>query len=70
MTSSHPGQPADPHGPRPQGEAPKGRADRRRERIRRDVQAARTGRQLVPTWLMALLLALFLGGWIYLIITK
>ncbi|GAA4586504.1 hypothetical protein BJY16_007934 [Actinoplanes octamycinicus] len=70
MTSSHPGQPADPHGPRPEGEGTRGRAERRRERIRRDIQAARTGRKLIPTWLMALVLGLFLAGWLYLIITK
>ncbi|WIM93788.1 hypothetical protein ACTOB_005775 [Actinoplanes oblitus] len=70
MTTSHPGQSADPRGPRPEGAAPRGRADRRRERIRRDVQAARTGRKIFPTWLMVLILALFLAGWLYLIITK
>jgi hypothetical protein len=64
MTTSHPGQPD------PDPAARLNRAERRRERIRQQVQSARHGRKLVPTWLMALILALFLGGWLYLIITK
>ncbi|BCY12442.1 hypothetical protein [Actinoplanes sp. L3-i22] len=64
MTSSHPGQPD------PDARFRKSRYDRRRERIRNQIQQSRHGRHLVPTWAMALLLALFLAGWVYLIITK
>lgn len=62
--TTHPGQP-DPEEVRRLN-----RSDRRRERIRRQVQQSRHGRQLVPTWLMATILGLILAGWIYLIITK
>ncbi|AEV86127.1 hypothetical protein ACWT_5110 [Actinoplanes sp. SE50] len=64
MTSINSGQP-DPEDVRRLN-----RADRRRERIRQQVQQARHGRKLIPTWLMAAVLALFLAGWVYLIVTK
>ncbi|GIF03240.1 hypothetical protein [Actinoplanes siamensis] len=64
MTTSHPGQPD------PDRKARLNRADRRRERIREQVQQARHGRRVVPTWLMTVILALILAGWLYLIITK
>ena len=68
---SHPGQPGHPSGqPDPDARFRRSRVDRRRDRIRKGVQQARHGRQLVPTWAMATILALLLAGWLYLIITK
>ncbi|MFI1988716.1 hypothetical protein [Actinoplanes sp. NPDC020271] len=63
--TTHPGQQPDPEEIRKLN-----RYDRRRERIRQQVQQARHGRHIVPTWLMAAILGLFLAGWLYLIITK
>ncbi|MBG0567421.1 hypothetical protein [Actinoplanes aureus] len=64
MTSSHPGQ------PEPDPDRRFNRVERRRERIRKQVQQARHGRHLVPTWLLATVLGLLLAGWLYLIITS
>jgi hypothetical protein len=44
-----------------------GRVERRRERIRTQVEQARSGRHKVPTWVMASLLGLLVAGWLYLI---
>ncbi|GIF15883.1 hypothetical protein [Actinoplanes teichomyceticus] len=64
MTTPAPGRPG------PDDNIRKSRVERRRDRIRRDVQQARTGRHIVPTWLMATVLGLILAGWLYLIITR
>jgi len=45
-----------------------GRAMRRRERIRAEVARNRAGGHLVPTWVLAAVLALILLGWAYLIV--
>ncbi|MET8150113.1 hypothetical protein ACIBSW_08335 [Actinoplanes sp. NPDC049668] len=43
------------------------RVGRRRDRVYSQVQQARSGRHLVPTWLMATALGLILLGWLYII---
>ncbi|GID92550.1 hypothetical protein ACFQFC_39845 [Amorphoplanes digitatis] len=43
------------------------RVGRRRDRVHSQVQQARSGRHLVPTWLMATVLGLILLGWLYII---
>ncbi|MEU7904750.1 hypothetical protein [Actinoplanes sp. NPDC049118] len=43
------------------------RVGRRRDRVRAQVEQARSGKHLVPTWLMATVLGLILLGWLYLI---
>jgi len=45
-----------------------GRVERRRERVRSQVRAARHGEHKVPTWVLAMLLGLFLLGWLLLVI--
>lgn len=52
------------------GEAKQGYLERRRERIRAEVQRNRQGGHAVPTWVMALALALMVGAWLYLIISS
>jgi hypothetical protein len=44
------------------------RVDRRRERIRAQIQRNREGGHKVPTWVLAVVLALFLIGWLWLIL--
>jgi hypothetical protein len=44
-----------------------GRVNRRRDRVHSQVEQARSGRHLVPTWVMATVLGLILFGWLYLI---
>ncbi|WP_430784380.1 hypothetical protein [Actinoplanes sp. G11-F43] len=43
------------------------RLDRRRERIREQLRRDRAGDHKVPTWALALLLLLFIGGWAWLV---
>lgn len=45
------------------------RLERRRERVRAQLQRDRQGGHKIPTWVLAVLLALILAGWIYLIVT-
>jgi hypothetical protein len=45
------------------------RVERKRERIRAEIQRNRAGGHKVPTWVLAVLLAAILGGWLYLILT-
>ena len=47
------------------GGAPRERwLDRRRRRIREEIARNRRGEAAVPTWLLAVLLVVVLGGWI------
>jgi hypothetical protein len=48
----------------------RGRIERRRERIRAEIRRNRAGGHKVPTWVLAVILAAFLAGWLYLIITS
>lgn len=41
--------------------------ERRREKIRAEVDRNRRGEYTVPTWVLALALALIVGGWLALI---
>lgn|GEM_PF-1662691 len=43
--------------------------DRRREKVIAEVQRNRRGEYKVPTWVLALMLVLFLAGWAALIFT-
>lgn len=43
--------------------------DRRREKVIAEVQRNRRGEYKVPTWVLALVLVLFLAGWAALIFT-
>ncbi|MDI6100127.1 hypothetical protein QLQ12_16105 [Actinoplanes sp. NEAU-A12] len=45
-----------------------GRYARRRERVYRQIERDRAGGHKIPTWVLALILVLFLGGWLYLIL--
>lgn len=49
-------------------EARLSRLERRRDKIRREIQQNREGGHRVPTWVLALLLLLFVGGWAFLIL--
>ncbi|WP_341715914.1 hypothetical protein QQG74_17905 [Micromonospora sp. FIMYZ51] len=42
--------------------------DRRREKVRAEIERNRRGEYTVPTWVLALALALMVGAWIALII--
>jgi len=44
------------------------RVERRRERIRAQIQRNREGGHKIPTWVLAVVLALFLAGWLWLIL--
>lgn len=59
MTSPH--QPAAGND-RP--EARPSRAERRRERLRAEVSRSRDGDHTVPTWAMAVLVFVLIGGWL------
>jgi hypothetical protein len=48
---------------------PLSRVERRRERIRAQVQRNREGGHKIPTWVLAVVLGLFLIGWLWLILT-
>jgi hypothetical protein len=47
-----------------------GRVERRRERIRAQIRRNREGGHKVPTWVLAVILAALLAGWLYLVITS
>ena len=47
-----------------------GRVERRGERIRAEIRRNRQGGHRVPTWVLAVVLAAFLAGWLYLIVTS
>jgi hypothetical protein len=47
-----------------------GRVERKRDRIRAEVQRNRSGGHRVPTWVLAVVLGLFLLGWLYLMATS
>ena len=47
-----------------------GRVQRRRERIRAEIRRNREGGHRIPTWVLAVILATFLAGWLYLVITS
>jgi hypothetical protein len=47
-----------------------GRVERKRDRIRAEIRRNRSGGHRVPTWVLAVVLALFLAGWVYLILTS
>jgi hypothetical protein len=71
MTSSIPGQPDTPEpSERTDSEVRWRRIERRREKVYRQVQQAKHGKHLIPTWLLATILGLLLAGWLYLIITS
>jgi hypothetical protein len=40
----------------------------RRDRVRAEIERNRRGEYMVPTWVLALALGLFLAGWIALIV--
>jgi hypothetical protein len=60
-----PGQPEPSE--RTEHEVRMNRFDRRREKIRREIEQSREGNHKVPTWVLALILVLFVAGWAYLI---
>jgi hypothetical protein len=47
-----------------------GRVERKRERIRAEVSRNRAGGHKIPTWVLALIVVLFLLGWLYLVVTS
>jgi len=49
-------------------EPPKGLLARRREKIRAEIEANRRGEYVVPTWVLALILVAFVGGWAALVL--
>jgi hypothetical protein len=59
-----PGQPEPSE--RTEHEVRMNRFDRRREKIRREIEQSREGNHKVPTWVLALILVLFVAGWAYL----
>jgi hypothetical protein len=61
----HPDVPEEPE--RSEPEVRMGRYARRRERVYRQIERDRAGDHKIPTWVLALILLLFLGGWLYLI---
>lgn len=51
-----------------QGGARVGWAQRRREKVVAEIQRNRRGEYRVPTWVLALLLVLLVGGWLALVL--
>jgi hypothetical protein len=47
-----------------------GRVERKRDRIRAEIHRNRAGGHRIPTWVLAVVLALFLAGWLFLILTS
>lgn len=47
-----------------------GRVQRRRDRIRAEISRNRAGGHKIPTWVLAVVLGLFLLGWLWLIVTR
>lgn len=67
----------EPGSPRPGADAPgdhsaeatrRGWAQRKRERIAAEIARNRRGEYTVPTWVLALALALIVGGWLALVL--
>ncbi|MDY7084667.1 MAG: hypothetical protein SYR96_06125 [Actinomycetota bacterium] len=46
------------------------RLERRRERIRAEIRRNRAGGHRVPTWVLAVILGVFLVGWVLLVVTS
>jgi hypothetical protein len=70
VMSRHPGdQPASEPRERSVEDVLWGRVERKRARIRAEITRNRQGGHRVPTWLLAVLLAVVLAGWLYLIVT-
>ncbi|GAA2594323.1 hypothetical protein GCM10010435_86650 [Winogradskya consettensis] len=69
MPGSHaPGPPPLPEVPeRTFEDVMRARVDRRRDRVHRQVSAARQGGHRIPTWLLAAILGALLLGWLYII---
>ncbi|MEV6815015.1 hypothetical protein C1I95_29170 [Micromonospora craterilacus] len=59
--------PQPPHRPG-QGTERQGWLERRRDKIRAEIERNRRGEYTVPTWVLALALALIVGAWVTLII--
>ena len=59
--------PQPPHRPG-QGTERQSWLERRREKIRAEIERNRRGEYTVPTWVLALALALIVGAWIALIV--
>ncbi|GGM66199.1 hypothetical protein GCM10011608_59350 [Micromonospora sonchi] len=59
--------PQPPHRPG-QGTERQNWLERRREKIRAEIERNRRGEYTVPTWVLALALALIVGAWIALIV--
>ena len=45
-------------------------AERRRTRLQSEIRRNREGGHLIPTWVMAVVLAAFLLGWAYLLVIR
>ncbi|SCL36067.1 hypothetical protein GA0070616_5390 [Micromonospora nigra] len=57
-----------PSEPRDRGSERQNWVERRREKIRAEIERNRRGEYTVPTWVLALALALIVGAWAALII--
>ncbi|WFE99237.1 hypothetical protein [Micromonospora sp. WMMD964] len=64
MTTSGP---SDRSEPSERGAERQNWVERRREKIRAEIDRNRRGEYTVPTWVLALALALIVGGWLALI---
>ena len=53
----------------PQAEVRLTRAQRRRQKMAAEIQRNRQGGHTVPTWVLALLLVVLVGGWLLLVFT-
>jgi hypothetical protein len=49
---------------------PLNRVERRRARIRAEIRRNREGGHRIPTWVLVVVLGLFVVGWIWLIATR
>ncbi|HEX6500514.1 MAG TPA: hypothetical protein VF054_15995 [Micromonosporaceae bacterium] len=69
MNEQHPDRdvPQTPRGYTPGG-ARIGWAQRRREKVVAEIQRNRRGEYRVPTWVLAVLLVLLVGGWLALVL--
>ncbi|MEV1147577.1 hypothetical protein [Micromonospora sp. NPDC049799] len=57
--------PTEPSGP---GSEKQNWAERRRQKIRDEIDRNRRGEYTVPTWVLALALALIIGAWVALVL--
>ncbi len=62
---TNPRQPSEP--PRPERRFFPAFVYDRRERIRAEIERNRRGEHVVPTWVLALILVLFVAGWVLLV---